>query len=109
MTINMDNRRKFISKATLGAIGIIGTMQIVSSCSNTNKDEKKRTELLDQAPDGKVLKAGLVGCGGRGTGAALNFLDAGPKLEIVALGDVFQDKIDHCRASLKKKQKSRNC
>ena len=105
MTINMDNRRKFISKATLGAMGIIGTMQIVSSCSNTNKDEKKRPELLDQAPDGKVLKAGLVGCGGRGTGAALNFLDAGPKLEIVALGDVFQDKIDHCRASLKKNKK----
>jgi len=60
--------------------------------------------LLNQAPDGKVLKAGLVGCGGRGTGAAVNFLNAGPNLEIVALGDIFQDKIDNCRAKLKEEK-----
>jgi len=59
---------------------------------------------LDQAPDGKVLKAGLIGCGGRGTGAAINFLDADPNLQITALGDVFQDKIDNCRAKLKEEK-----
>lgn len=100
MTVNMNGRRKFISKATLGTIGIIGATQIISSCSKSSKDEKQLPELLDQAPDGKVLKAGLVGCGGRGTGAALNFLEAGPNLEIVALGDVFQDRLDNCRARL---------
>ena len=46
--------------------------------------------MLDQAPDGPVLKAGVIGCGGRGTGAAINFLSAGPNLQIVALGDTFQ-------------------
>ena len=60
--------------------------------------------MLDQAPDGKVLRAGLVGCGGRGTGAAINFVDAGPNLQIVALGDVFQDKMDESRAQLKKQR-----
>ncbi|MFV0266031.1 MAG: hypothetical protein ACK5HT_02740, partial [Draconibacterium sp.] len=35
-------------------------------------------------------------------GAVINFLDAGPNLQIVALGDVFQDKIDNCREQLKK-------
>ena len=48
-----------------------------------------------------MLKAGLIGCGGRGTGAAINFLDAGPNLQIVALGDVFQDRLDKCRDELK--------
>jgi predicted dehydrogenase len=61
-------------------------------------------QLLDQAPDGPVLKAGLVGCGGRGTGAAIDFLNSGPNLQIVALGDVFQDKIDACRDLLKKEK-----
>ena len=94
------DRRNFISKSAIGTIGVAG---ILSACSTgkTKKQEIQLPELLDQAPDGKVLKAGLIGCGGRGTGAAINFLDAGPNLQITALGDVFQDKIDNCRAELK--------
>jgi len=98
---NQDlNRRNFITKATIGTIGVA---TIIGACSGekSNKDEIKLPELLDQAPDGKPLKAGLIGCGGRGTGAAINFLDAGPNLQITALGDVFQDKIGNCRAELK--------
>jgi len=94
-------RRNFISKT---AIGVIGAAGLITSCtdSKSKKEKIQLPELLDQAPDGKPLKAGLIGCGGRGTGAAVNFLDAGPNLEIIALGDVFQDKIDNCRAELKK-------
>lgn len=94
------DRRNFISKTAIGTIGVAG---ILNACSTgkTKKQEIQLPELLDQAPDGKVLKAGLIGCGGRGTGAAINFLDAGPNLQITALGDVFQDKIDNCRAEIK--------
>lgn len=97
---NGINRRNFISTT---ALGTIGTMGIITSCSNASekKTEIQLPELLDRAPDGPVLKAGLIGCGGRGTGAAINFLDAGPNLQITALADVFQDKIDNCRAELK--------
>lgn len=66
--------------------------------------QEKLPVLLNQAPDGTVLKAGLIGCGGRGTEYAANFLDAGPNLQITALGDIFQDKIDNCRAQLKKEK-----
>ena len=85
------NRRNFITKAT---VGTLGAASIISACSTekNNKNEIQLPELLDQAPDGKILKAGLIGCGGRGTGAAMDFLNAGPNLQIVALGDVFQDK-----------------
>jgi len=51
-------------------------------------------EMLKTAPDGRPLKAGLIGCGGRGKGAAINFLKAGPNLQITALADVFQDRIE---------------
>ncbi len=95
-------RRKFISNATLATIGTIGAAGIISSCNR--KPREKLPVLLNQAPDGPVLKAGLIGCGGRGTGAAANFLDAGPNLQITALGDIFQDKIDNCRAQLKKEK-----
>jgi myo-inositol 2-dehydrogenase/D-chiro-inositol 1-dehydrogenase len=97
------SRRKFISNTAIATIGTIGAAQILSSCTGvgSGKGESSLPVLLNQAPDGKVLKAGLIGCGGRGTGAAINFLDAGPNLQIVAIGDVFQDRLDKCRAELK--------
>ena len=100
---NQYNRRKFITGTTLGTMGIMSAPSLITSCSGPSgrQEEVLLPELLEQAPDGRPLKAGLIGCGGRGTGAAINFVDAGPNLEIVALGDVFQDKIDQCRAALK--------
>ncbi|MGQ9635416.1 MAG: Gfo/Idh/MocA family protein [Bryobacteraceae bacterium] len=41
----------------------------------------------------EVLKAGLVGCGGRGTAAAVNLLTADARTELVAMADVFSDKL----------------
>jgi predicted dehydrogenase len=101
--INELSRRRFLSNTALATIGTIGAAGIISSCTGKaqKKEEIKLPALLNEAPDGKVLKAGLIGCGGRGTGAAINFLDAGPNLQIVALGDVFQDRLDKCRAELK--------
>ena len=101
------SRRKFISNTTLGAIGTIGATGLLASCARSDKKTNqvvKSPIMFDQAPDGKVLKAGLVGCGARGTGAALNFLDSGPNLQIVALGDVFPDKLAACRETLKKEK-----
>ncbi len=39
-----------------------------------------------------TIKIGLIGCGGRGTAAALNALNAGPEVRLVALADLFADK-----------------
>ena len=100
------SRRSFITNGTIGAMGVLAAGSVLSSCAGPQKKgpEIVLPEMLDQAPDGQPLKAGLIGCGGRGTGAAINFLDAGPNLQIVALGDVFQDKVDNCRAELKKQR-----
>jgi predicted dehydrogenase len=42
------------------------------------------------------LKAGLVGCGGRGTAAISNILNGTDNVEIVALADVFEDRLEDC-------------
>jgi myo-inositol 2-dehydrogenase / D-chiro-inositol 1-dehydrogenase len=96
------SRRKFIGDAAaIGALGALGVGAVVSSCSR--RPDYKAPVFLDQAPDGPRLRAGVVGCGGRGTGAAINFLNAGPNLEIAALGDVFQHRLDRCRNELREK------
>src|SRR5262245_42667837 len=54
------------------------------------------------AAGGDVLKVGLVGCGGRGTGAAAQAANAGPNIKIVALADMFKDHLERSRKSLQK-------
>jgi predicted dehydrogenase len=54
------------------------------------------------APRGDVLKIGLIGCGGRGTGAASEALSADPNVILTAMGDVFEDKLQASLANLKK-------
>jgi predicted dehydrogenase len=46
-----------------------------------------------------LLRIGLIGCGGRGTGAAAQALAADPNVKLVAMGDAF---IDHVESSLAK-------
>src|SRR5512135_3189681 len=40
-----------------------------------------------------TIKVGVIGSGGRGTGAALDCLKADPGVEIVALGDLVPDRV----------------
>src|SRR5687768_5154125 len=48
------------------------------------------------------IKVGLVGCGGRGTGAARDAMAASPLVDIVAMGDLFKDRVDQKRGVLSK-------
>ncbi|HOW40541.1 MAG TPA: Gfo/Idh/MocA family oxidoreductase, partial [Bacteroidales bacterium] len=95
---NID-RRKFIGKTAAAGLAVAGAAAMLNSCKKEVSNEALGLPpILRGAPKGKKLRAGLVGAGARGTGAAINFISSGPDLEIVALADVFQDKIDACRA-----------
>ena len=52
------------------------------------------------AGGGETLRVGLVGCGGRGTGAAANALNADPGAKLVAMADVFDWRIDGSLAQI---------
>lgn len=98
------SRRKFLgTAATVSAAGIIAPAMLAGCASSEPKKvAAPAVSWLDKAPDGPVIKAGVIGCGGRGTGAAINFLSAGPNLQIVALGDTFKDRLESCREEIKK-------
>lgn len=48
-----------------------------------------------------TIRVGLVGCGGRGTGAAQNCLDSSKGVEIVALADLFPRQVEAAKTKLK--------
>lgn len=107
-------RRDFLTNSLLIGAGIpLGAASgLLTSCSSDNQKNSSKTyteeevgmfSFVDTAPDGKPIKAALIGCGDRGTGAAVNFLESGPNVSIVALADVFTDRMEGCRKVLSDK------
>jgi predicted dehydrogenase len=107
-------RREFLTNAALfGAGTTLGlSSTTLTSCAKEpaapevkvyTPEELGMYSFVEVAPDGKPLKAALIGCGDRGTGAATQFLKAGPNVSIVALADIFKDRMDRCIDILKEK------
>ncbi|RIH67090.1 gfo/Idh/MocA family oxidoreductase [Mariniphaga sediminis] len=79
------SRRQFSKIAGLATVGtVISSNSVWASNSNT-------------------LKVGLIGCGGRGTGAAEQALNADPNVVLSAMGDAFSDHLEKSYNSLKQK------
>jgi predicted dehydrogenase len=93
------DRRQLLRGAGAGALGA-GVLASVNPLSAAPR--ARALQSSKQAPDGPPLKAGVIGCGGRGSGAAIDFLSAGPNLTIGALADVFPDRLSGLREQLKK-------
>ena len=90
---NASSRREFLKSSGIMTTGLMtgaavaGQLAVARSAHAAGSD---------------VLKVGLVGCGGRGTGAALQALKADKNTKLVAMGDAFPDAIQSSLANLKK-------
>lgn len=59
------------------------------------------------AQNSETLKVGLIGCGGRGTGAAGQALRADGNVMLTAVGDVFEDRMDNSLKNLSSQQEDK--
>lgn len=99
------NRRGFLKASSIIGVGsVIGASALVAACSNEEKmtplkqpGEFYVPELPDKAIDGKELKVGIVGCGGRGCGCVQQLMEAANGIKIHAIGDVFPDRLNKLR------------
>jgi len=114
----MVTRRQFITRSTaLGAAGAISGAAgggLLASCSTSATKDEGYTPLQsdipvyipdtgDKAIDGKEVRVGIIGCGSRGSGATGNLLTAADKVKIVAMADIFSDKLENLRRYLREK------
>lgn len=83
-----NSRRTFVKNSAL----LSGAMLIPSMEINA---------MFNSAND-KKLKIALVGCGGRGTGAAIQALNADDNVELVAMADAFEDRLQGSLANILK-------
>lgn len=87
--INRNSRRTFVKNTSMLSAGMLLPTLNVSSMANVI--------------DNKKLKLALVGCGGRGSGAADQALQADENIELVAMADAFQDRLETSHTNLAKK------
>jgi myo-inositol 2-dehydrogenase/D-chiro-inositol 1-dehydrogenase len=80
-------RRAFLKNSTAAVGGVIAAPFISSSFA--------------QSP-GETLRVGLVGCGGRGSGAAAQALNADKNVALTAMGDAFEEPLQRSLKSLQK-------
>ncbi|WP_242202751.1 Gfo/Idh/MocA family protein [Aestuariivivens insulae] len=83
------SRRHFVKESSLVTGGILLGPSLFASPMHTTKKEK-------------TLKLALVGCGGRGTGAAVQALKADSNVKLVAMADAFEDQIEKSHGNLSK-------
>ena len=80
------SRRSFLMHTGVAAVAAASTLELGSVAHAAGSD---------------TLKVGLVGCGGRGTGAAEQALGADKAVKLVAMGDAFADSLESSLSTLK--------
>ncbi len=84
-----QSRRQFLVKSSLLAgASVAGTLDISRSA---------------YAAGGDSIRIGLIGCGGRGSGAVANALSVHPNARVTAMADAFADRLESARGALKQK------
>jgi predicted dehydrogenase len=79
-------RRDFMKTASVASLAAVVSGTSVLRAAGTEK-----------------IRVGLIGCGGRGTGAAINCVEASRDVVITALGDLFPDMLEGSLKSLREK------
>lgn len=79
---NHKGRRAFVKQGGLLSTGIIAAPMMSQANYFSGADD--------------VIKIALIGCGGRGTGAALQALQSKQNVKLVAMADAFRDRLDSC-------------
>jgi predicted dehydrogenase len=89
-----SSRRGFLKNSSL----LVGGAVAGSAALNTLPIARAA-----HAEGSDMIKVGLVGCGGRGTGAAIQALNTEGKVNLVALGDAFESRMQQAVRAIKGK------
>lgn len=94
-------RRSFLKSAAL-ATGFAAITGARASAQDTTATDASTTVAPKVNVAGtETIRVGIIGSGGRGTGAARDCINSSPGIQIVAIGDAFMDRAKGCWEKLK--------
>jgi myo-inositol 2-dehydrogenase / D-chiro-inositol 1-dehydrogenase len=91
------SRRHFLKHSSLATLGALSSNLIVaqSLAAARGRIQNRASGSAESfTPNSDTLKIAVIGCGGRGTGAASNALNADSNTMVWALADVFEDQLE---------------
>src|SRR5438105_1633229 len=80
-----STRREFLKTTAMAGTALAANVSLLSNVHAAGSD---------------TIKVGIIGCGGRGSGAAGNVLHSAPNVQIVAIGDAFKFRTNDLRKDL---------
>ena len=83
-----SEKNSIVSGVAAGAVGLAGAIASKARAQGSGK-----------------IKIGLLGCGGRGNGALRQCLNADPGVEVIAMADLFEDKVRKSRERIMRDDK----
>ena len=89
------DRRGFM-KASAAALGSLAVGPLATTSSAAALSPLPTGRTVRSRPGSAPIRIGLVGCGGRGTGAVVQALSSGQDVQLVAMGDAFADRLEGC-------------
>jgi predicted dehydrogenase len=81
------SRRQFLKRSAVATGAVVGNLSMAHRVHAEGNDR---------------LRVGLIGCGNRGSGAALDALKADQGARLVAMGDLFSDRLESSLKNLSK-------
>ncbi len=86
------SRRDFLKASAVAAGAATGTLLVPRGV---------------HAAESEILKVGLIGCGGRGTGAATDALKADKNTQVAAMADMFPERLESSLTNLQREAAGR--
>ncbi|RMG23544.1 MAG: twin-arginine translocation signal domain-containing protein [Bacteroidetes bacterium] len=88
---NQHSRRRFLQTSAVVGAGLAASQLPLSASAHVLGDD--------------TIKVGLIGCGGRGTGAAVQALSTKENVQLVAMADAFRDRLNQSYTHITKEIK----
>jgi predicted dehydrogenase len=91
---SVQTRREFVKQSSLLAGGLMAMPYLSHAGYNSSVQD--------------TIKVALIGCGGRGTGAAMQAMLSKQNVKVVAMADAFRDRLDSCYKNLTEEAEENN-
>lgn len=102
--MNRKHHQNYVRTTSMPATSRRGFLKSTALATSGIALSQLEIARFAHAAGSDVLRVGMIGCGGRNSGAAVQALTADPGARLVAMGDIFMDRVQAKRAMIREQR-----